>query len=487
MVRPLGTLALVALAALAPSAWGRELSLEEALTHATANRDLRTVELQAAAARRGEGVARAAFDPTFVASTEVSGVDSAGFVAGFPMDSTSLGSTSTVGLRGSTSTGTAWEVGADLGYDHMTTVSSLGGVASEQVQKTWSGLVDLTVSQDVLAPFRQSATAIAARQASEQVDAAELAARRAEQDAVLAIADAWWSWSSAHRLAERSERAAVEARALEAQTQARHDEGQVAQLEVSRTTSERLAAERDVLSARAELRAAADRLLLVMGEAPGQAIEPAGEGAIAGGAVDLDGSLRRAMDANPDIAAARAEVDFAENALRDGRRSALPELTASGSLGMASLSDDAMAALGDLTSDSGLPRWAVGLDLSMPLGGRAARDTRGRAEAELDIAELALTSAEEELRADVRVAVDAVATGRVGVALAMARLEVASQTEVGEQARVDEGESRLDDLITARNARLAAEADVVEAESERARAELNLLRLEGRLGGPDGL
>jgi len=487
--RTLGRLALGLLAAVGwgTPAWGVELSLDEALAHVGHNRAARTVARQEAVAAADLGVARASFDPTLAASTQLSGVDSAGFVAGFPTEASSVSSSSSLSVGATTSTGTSWEVGADLGYDNMTTLATLGGQASEQVQSNWTGLVDLTVSQDLLAPFRRSDAGMAARQAGERLTRAELASEQAQQDALVAIAEAWWSWASAVRLAETAERALGEAQRLEAQTKARFAEGDVAMLEVSRTTAERLAAEQEQSTTRADARAAADQLLLAMGESPGQAIEPGGDGAVAGGETDLERSLARALQANPEVAIARADVASAEQALQDARRSGLPELTASGSVGMASLSSDALGALGDLATDDGLPRWAVGLDLSVPLGGRAARSQRAGAEAERDIAELALTSAEDELRASVRAAVDAVDTSRRSVQLAVVQVDVARQTEAGEQARVDEGESRLDDLIAARNDRLDAEAALVSAESERARAELQLLRLEGRLGGSDGV
>lgn len=483
MARIVSLLALVALTA---PAWGRELSLEEALSYASTNRDLQTVQRREALARAGEGVARAAFDPTLVASTQVSGTEAAGFVAGYPMESKATASTSSVGVQGTTPTGTTWNLSADLGRDSATTLASLGGMASENEQKTWDGLVDLTVSQDLLAPFRSSTMAIAAREASERVDTAEVATVQAQATAVVTIASTWWTWASAHSLAEAAERAVVDAKALEAQIQARFDEGLVARLELTRATSDRLSAERDLLSRRADVRAASDQLLLSMGQDPGEELEPMGDGAIAGGEVDVARSIERALEANPAVISARWDVTIAENALRDGRRSGLPELTASGSVGMASLSDTATSAVTDLAAN-GLPRWAVGVDFSVPLGGRAARNTRSSGEAELDIAKLALASVEQGLRADVRAAADAVDTSRASVELAIARLEVAKETEDGEQARVDEGASRIDDLISARNARVDAEADVVSAKFDRARAELDLLQLEGRLGGPDGV
>ena len=62
-------------------------------------------------------------------------------------------------------------------------------------------------------------------------------------------------------------------------------------------------------------------------------------------------------------------MEAAEAALRDSRAVGLPDLALSGSLGVGSLEDSPSAALSALSTEGGLPRYSVGLNLSVPLGG----------------------------------------------------------------------------------------------------------------------
>ena len=479
--------ALLSLLALSATASAADLSLQDALDASSGNRDLRIAAQQEEAARFGVDAARASYDPSLVGRTSTSSNDNKSFIAGQPVSSTTDSTNHSLELQGRSAVGTTWALGAELGQSKSSTLSSLGAdPTTEVLRNNWMGLVDLSVTQDVLAPFRRSSEAIASREARERLDAASISRAQAEADATQAIAEAWWSWSAASRVAESSERALDEARALEDRTQAWLDEGKVARLELDRAKTDRLAAQRDNIRAQAELRRTADALLVTMGQAPGTDITPAGDGSIASGDVDLDASLQRALADNLSILAARLDASAATEANRDARRSGLPELNMTGSLGMATLADTSTAAVSELAT-SGMPRWSLGVDLTVPLGGRAARASAAQSATELQIATLRLEDAEARVRADVRAAVDAVATARLGVELAHLQLAVARATEDGEQARVDEGVTRLDDLISARNARLQAEADLISAESDRASAELELLAVEGRLGGSLGV
>lgn len=468
------------------TASARPLSLEDALATSVHNRDLRTQQLREAQARAGVRGADAAWDPTFSASIEASGNKSSGFLAGFQTDSTSTTTAPSVGLSGALPSGTTWEVGVDLTRNDTTTVTNLGTGPTEQVRDTWTGLVDLQVGQDLLAPLRRSDGVIAARKAQEQLDQVGLTTLSTAQATLQGIAEAWWTWAAAWRTADLAEAAVEEARALGTQTRARFEEGEVLRMEVDRVTADELAADEALLDARAEVRRAADALLLQMGEDPGAPITPEGTGAIAGGEVSLEQSEARALAAHPDVLTARAVLDAAREADRDARRGSLPELTGTASVGVGSLADTSLDALTRVATDP-LPRWTVGVALSFPLGARAARAERSQSSAEVSIAELALESAEHTVRADVRAAVDAVDTARRSVTLAERRLEVARSTADGELARVEEGETRLDDLIAARNDVREAASAAVDAEAERARAELRLLALEGRLGGDRGV
>lgn len=464
----------------------RELSLLEALGAVDDNRDLQRTVLDEDSARAQVQGASASFDPTLTADASASGQDSSGFIAGYAVDSSSSSLDASSRLQGSTPTGTTWSVGASLANAHTLTLSTFSDGVTEQERNIWAGLVDLQLSQDLLAPFRRQDEAIALRQAREQLAIAELNSVAARSQAAVDIAEAWWTWASAVDAASVAEAALEEARELEALTAAWHEEGDVAKLEVDRVRAARIGAEQTLSEARLTVRTTADSLLLAMGERPGQELEPEGEGFVGGGPVNLDHSLARALAQNLDLLVLRAEVDAATQGVRDARGQLLPELNASGSLGMGSLAESASGALTQLVTD-GLPQWSAGLELTVPLGNRAARAEREQARASEAQSQLDVLQAEDRVQAEVYAAVGGVEQARRAVELSRQLLAVAEETEAGERARVEEGVSRLDDLLAARTARLEAAGDVLAAERDRALAELELLRVEGRLGGIDAL
>jgi outer membrane protein len=434
-------------------------------------------------AEAGLSGARAAWDPVLTASGSAATSESAGFLAGFPTSSTSEDLGASAGIRVTAPTGTTVTLGASADRSASTSIASLGGVPTEQEVSTWSGGVDVTVTQDLLAPLRASSQAVAARAAREQLTSATIARRQADQDGISAVAEAWWAWWSATDAAHVAARGVELAAALEERTRALLAEGQIARLELDRVTADRLDAQRTALQAAAEVRRAADELLVTIGEPPGQELVPAGPGTLAL-PLELDRAraIAQAEAANLELAAARAELAAAEAALGDARDAGLPTLELTASIGRGSLSETAADAVDDLLGDDGLPRASAAVDLALPLGGRAARAERRDARAALEIERIQLANLEGQVEARVRAAVDAVEVAREGLALSEARVEVAWSTEEGEQARVDEGLRRLDQLLEARAAREQAQADLRAATIELGRAELGLATLLGHGG-----
>ncbi|MCB9683129.1 MAG: TolC family protein [Alphaproteobacteria bacterium] len=467
--------------AIAAPAHAGELSLADALAGVSSVRSVQTAALQRASAEAAVLQAAGAFDPDLSWTTDASGNAASGYVAGYPVDSRSTGVDMGLTVQGELPSSTTWSVSMDLGYDTTTTVSELAGDATEQVRSNWDGLVSLTVGQDLLAPLRRSDLSIRRRQAQDAADVAALQAAQAEEDALEAVADLWWTWAAAWRQTRTAEAALASAERLVGSTQALADEGQVAQLEVRRVEADRLDAERTTLQARTAERQAADALLSRLGLPFDAALTPSGSGAIAAGSLDVHDAEAQAVDADLDVAIARRQVQTEQTDLRDARATWLPSLDLSGTVGVASLADTAATAVTALGTDP-LPRWGVGLSVSVPLGGRAARGAVQTASAQLGVAELAVDDAEAAARLAIRAALDDMALARASVALTTAQLDVARQTEDGEQARLEEGLTRLDDLLDARHARVQAEVAVIDAEADRARAELAVLRRLGRLG-----
>lgn len=463
-----------------------ELTLTEALAQVPAVRSVRTAQTLLDTADAGLLQAQAAFDPRMSVTSEATGSSTSGYIAGYPMDSTSSGTQSGIALTGTLPTATTWAVDTSLSYTSTTTTSQLGDVASEQVRKNWAGLVSLSVTQDVLAPLRTSSTAIQRRQARESADVAELEARQAVEEAVETVAARWWTWSAAHRQADVADRALEEVERLLVETRARAEEGELADLEVTRVETQHLQARRAALAAEADARQAGDALATLLGLPHDPDRVPGGPGAIAAGGIAVGAAESMALANDLGVAIARSELQASQAGARDARAVALPTLDLTGSVGVASLTEGASTAISALATDP-LPRWAVGMQLGVQLGGRAARGSIDSARAAVTRAVLALEQAEDDVRLAVRVALDDVELSRSAVELAAAELQVAKATEAGEQARLDEGLTRLDDLLSARDDRMAAEVSLVDAEADRARAELALLRHLGRISELAGL
>ncbi|MCB9695370.1 MAG: TolC family protein [Alphaproteobacteria bacterium] len=467
------------LAWLASWAMARDLSLDEALATALTGPAAREAGLRLDQTRAGLTTAEGAWDPVLSASADASTSRSRGFLAGTPTSSDATAAAGSVGLVQALPTGTTVQATTSLRRDVMVSSSTLTG---DQTQRNWTAAAKLTVTQDLLAPLRRSTARSSELAAREALDQATLTERAAASDAIGAAARAWWAWWAATDEAELADLAERDAVALEERTRAWVEAGRLARLELDRVTAERLAAQRDRLAADAEVRATRDDLLVLLGEPLGQDVRPAGAGrAWVLDDADEDALVADVLARNPELLLARAEIDAQRRVLADTRASRLPTLDLTGAVGVGSLSEEASDAVTDLWGEDALPEASVGLDLSVPLGGRAARGRVRSAEAALSALEVSEQTAMARAEADARASVDAVRTAGLGLDLARARLEVARSTEVGERLRVEEGAARLDEWLDATRDRISAEADVRTAEVALASAELDLAALRDRV------
>lgn len=466
------------------TASARTLTLEDALaTAAVSNLGVVEAGLTREQARVAVSQTRASFDPTLSASFGADAANNQSFIAGLPASTEAWGADGDLSIGAATPWGGAWSVSTGLDRDVTSTLSAFTGSDDPVEQRNWSTSVTASLSQDLLAFLRTSDASIEVRKARERLDVAELSLLSATDAALLQTAEAWWTWWSAEARVDVALGTLEKNIALHERTKAQKEVGTVAQLEVDRVHAERLASERDVLLAQAEARAAADSLLVVLGLPPGEDLTLDGtERAIDAPDFGAD-PLALALDGNVELALARTNVDTAHATLDDARGASLPTLTGTVSGGLSPLQTDLGDAYSALTTDEKNPYGAVGVELSVPLGGRAARAGRDTAALEIQLQKARLASAEREVRADVRAAIDAVETAEQGLALAEARERVAAATEEAEADRVAVGTTRLDQLLDARASHQTAQSEVVSARVQRARAELQLIQLQGRLVG----
>ncbi len=479
--RYLGAMQLLTLLVLSSAHAAEGISLADALAGAAQkNAELRAAQASVDAARAEVLTAEGAFDASLDASAGAERSESRSFLAGYPMSSSTSAWSADAGVSGELATGTSWSLSTEIARQTSSTETSLGGASSAQETDYWASSVGVTVRQDLLTILRPTDARQAVRNATERADQYEMAALEARQTALAGVADAWWSWKTATERAALAERSVESALALERVTEAWVEEGQAEALELARVRTERLATEQEAAETKAAAVTAGDALLVAMGRDPGADIAPEGEGAPGElASTDVREHLATASSQSPAIARLDLQLAAAHAAVRDVRYDGLPSLAVTGSAGLTSLDTSASGALRDLTGDEAMPTWAAGLEMSVPLGGRAARGTRQQAEAEVRSAEIALDAAERELEAEMRAALRDVETAERALALATQRLDVARQTEEGERARTEEGLRRTDQLLDAVEAREQAEQDVLDARLSAWRATVEVARLEG--------
>lgn len=472
------------LGTLSPTARAAQpLSLADALSAAASgNTDLRVAELSVIQADASLLQARSSGDPTLGLSGTRSHSESQSFLGGYPLSADADSYAGDLSVSGTLAAGTTWTAEAGVSRDITTTITELGGIASDPVTQDYaSGNISLTVTQDLLVLLRDTPTQIAIREAAQQHSRSQLSALQVRQQALTDTASAWWSWKSAVDQLALAEADLASAAALSERTAALREVGQVNDIEVAQVTAERLQAERDRLQARQAARRAADALLLLIGSETGQDIVPAGTGSLAPPPLGLEAHLALAEEGSISLALAALDTADAEADLKDARAVRLPSLDLTGQVARRSLEESTADAFAALTDDRGFPSYTVGLSVSTPLGGRSARAGQQQAEAALTAAELQQQQARQQLHSSVSLAVQDIAVAEASVALARARLDAAQRAEDGEAARLDAGQRRLDQLIDARDTRQAAALDVQLAEQALAEAHISLAQLQGRV------
>ncbi len=469
----------LALAAGPPAhAADRDLSLPRALSLALDHHpDLLAAGINRDSVAASVEGAKGAFDPTLSANSTWQRAESAGFVAGAPVNATSTTWQSGLSLGGVLGTGTSWSLGSTLDRNQTDTLSSFGGVQNTQVQDTWAGGLTFGIRQDLLAPLRSSAQRQGLRRGALQLDEAEISRRQTVEMALDEVATAWWTWVRAEETLRVASSAEASAAALEATIQEWLTEGITTAVELSQVRASRLEAELNRVSGEASVRDSQRRLQRLLG-APLPPLTGAGAAALLSQPIPTEDTV---LNSNLSIALAQAELRRQQQERRWAGGDMLPTVDVLAEAGVRSLQDSAGAATSALVGSDALPSTAVGMELSVPLGNRTARANRSQAELAVRQAKLTVQTISDTVLSEYESALDARETATRQVALATARLAHAQAAEDGERARIAEGMLRTDQLLDAVDDRLSAEAAVIDAKAAVAAASIDLLRLEGNL------
>jgi outer membrane protein TolC len=462
---------------------GRPITLDNALKAAlAANPQLRRARLDRDAAEAGLLGARGQFDMTAGFDGNLRRNDSQGFFQGNPFSSTTTDWDVGGVLQGTTFTGLTYSLNANLNRNRSTFITDFGFGETENIQDAFTTNLNIQLTQNLLEGFLTSFNLQNVTRARQGLTTAELGLERARQQALSQTATAYWN------LVYQAELRDI---ALDRVTAAEEDlrigrlrveAGELAPVEETRLEAAAVQARSNAIDAENAAQRAADDLLLLMGEAPGQPLLPASTpGEVRPLELDSDRATEVALAQNLDLAIARADLELAGIEARNARHARLPTLSATASAGLGALDETAGEAISGLGDDDAFPSVAVGGSFRMPLGNRAARGEAQRTAAVRLQRQNSVSELEGSVSAQVRQQVRVLESSRKRVELADLNARLAEETLQAEEALAEVGRSIQREVLEAR-----VEVDRTKAEAAKARtdyrlAEIELLRLQGQL------
>lgn len=460
----------------------RPLTYEDALEGALANNpQLTSSELSLEEARASLTSARGAFDPQFSVSTTWSQFTRVAFdPLNYKNSGTNLNGD--FGFNGQMLSGTRYSVGGTLTRSNSLTQYDL---IPDNEADAWQRSFRGSLTQSLLKGHRLSYNLQSVTRARNGLTVAELSLEKARQDTLGQAAQAYWTWVYQVELADiavESVQIAAEALRIGA---LRVETGDLASVEQTRLEAALVQARINALESRQSADQAADSLLLLMGELPGQAVIPATEvGEVPVLNIDRAAAVEVALAQNLDLAVARANADAAMVDAKNARHATLPDLsvTASANSGGSENLIPPEGAPGDWQ-----PEWAPTSNLSftgnlsVPLGNRAAVGEAKRAAASARSRQLSVEELERSVASQTALQVDRLSSAREKMELADVNLRLAEATLAAEEAKAEAGRAIQKDVLEARTDVERKKADAAKARTDYRIAQSELLKLQGQL------
>ncbi len=322
------------------------------------------------------------------------------------------------------------------------------------INPNYDSMLRLSLVQPLLKNFGKPVTEQAIRFAVKDRERSVQALRDQAFAVIGGVRDAYFEvLRSRDELAYRETSVEVARRVLK-ENRARVDVGVMAPIEILEAEVGLQSRERDLLDAQRLYHDALDNLALLLNlrEELAVADEPLTAPPLA---TDPEGGYRTALVGRPDVQGRLREIERLQIEQDVAKNARLPALDLSAAYAHKGLGGDYGDDLGDI-GDGSFPNWEIGLNLTYPLGNRAARNEVLRNRVRLKGLQARLNQLHEEVRTEIRVTIRL--------------LEVsAKKIEVTSRGR-ELAEEKLRTLLKRKEVGLATTRDVLEGEEDLAQA-----------------
>lgn len=476
-----------------------DISLGEAVKQAAANNfDVELRRVDAAAARENRILAESEFDPALEAETSYQKSRAASTSAfASPEINESDSAAASAHVSGKMETGMEARAGVTGRQDYTNS-------AYESLNPSYNASLELELSQPLLKNRGADVNTWRIRTGLNNEEAAKSRLHAALSDVITSVRETYWELVFRARNLDAQKESLERARDLERRVRVQVDVGALSPLEIVQAQASVAERERLVIESDNAVDRVGDQLLKLLNPLPGDRIwqgrlNPTDVPPALFPAVDVDESVKEALERRPEAAAAKKEMENRKIELVYRENQVWPSLDIVASLSLNGVSGKGQPIIsftsgeartsnfaggwGDTFRDAasgGYHDYLVGLRFSYPLGARGAKAQAAAAALDLQTALIKLRELEKEIILEVRDAVREMENGKKRIEAARSARVLAEKRLEAEIRKFEVGASTSFNVLEYQKDLTVQQTEELRAMAEGRKAVARYYRAVGR-------
>lgn len=344
------------------------------------------------------------------------------------------------------------------------------------------GDVRMRFTQPLLKNFLIDGTRLNISTARLRLKSSEQGLRQRIMNVVTSVETSYLDLLFARKAVLVQEQALALTRRLEEENRKKLEVGSIARLDLIQAEAQAASTAADLLIAQRNLAIQMNALKKLLSDDfaswASQNIEPADELVAERQFFNRQESWHRGLTLRPELQQAKLEVERSGLVVKYDRNQLLPQLDLIGSYGLTGSGTSSGNALDQLT-DRDQPYWAVGGQISFPIGNRSARSRYAASRAVADQSLLALKRLEQDIMVQIDDAIKQAQSSYDRVLATRKAVEYSREAFEGEQRKLEQGASTAFQVLRLQRDLTAAQSDEIRALAEYQKALALLAQFEG--------
>lgn len=344
------------------------------------------------------------------------------------------------------------------------------------------GDVRMRLTQPLLKNFMIDSTRLSISSAKLRLKSSEQGLRQKIMDVVTRVENAFYDLLYARKAVVVQEQALALTRRQVQEYQKKLEVGSIAKLDLTQAEAQAASTEADLLTAQRNLDIQMNALKKLLSDNfiawASTPLEPLGELTAERQFFNRQESWNKGLTLRPELVQAKIEVERTGLQVKYDKNQLLPQLDLIGSYGLTGSGVTSGDALSQLTSRD-QPYWAVGGQITFPIGNRSARNRYAASRAVADQSLIALKRLEQDIIVQIDDAIKQAQSSYDRVTATRKAVEYSREAFQGEQKKLDQGASTAFQVLRLQRDLTSAQSDEIRALAEYQKALAWLAQFEG--------